>query len=871
MMITYFGPLVTLFILQNFILSQIISNSTDVVSPTLNENNATIAVPTIPQTCPVCPNLFSCTDDLKCNAFGHCSGNKCTCQPGWTGEACLQLSCGSPNSEPHQRKAREGNSCEGQCEPGFVGENCNVCTQDDVCKAGAFGSKQICNKQTVVWKDSANMYCEIDEITLNGFFPGKKNSYFARNITDGSTRASLFYDGVEQFNCRTSGCTQELDFEGKVTWKCEKSECRCIEGSEMCTGAGGILGKIFKNLEDSGASIAFPTEESADIVAKKNPAIFFLTHPDFVALLPNGVKLGPCRVGECVDPADRIYLDKSKKPSEFTTQAIASISFGCAVFLLCIIGFAFAFKKQHKLRKIPVPATRTGVSLSFNNISYSVNEKDILQGISGMASSGRLMAILGPSGAGKSTFLDILAGKNKSGTISGDILVNGKTMPANKLRSICGFVDQEDILISTLTVKETLQFSANLRLPEAYTKAEKEKIVDETLETLGLSHIANSYIGGNGVRGISGGEKRRVSIGVELVTSPSILFLDEPTSGLDSYNAMMVIKTLHDLANANGGKTIIFTIHQPRSDVYKLFDDVLILAKGSVMYIGEGKEAASSVAASGAPCPSDYNIADHLLDLAMAHSLADQPIGGVGIAMEPYVNVGGLYNRKKKSIENITDISFDSNPTSMDLHNNKHAGEHFTVSFLTQFQQLSIRSARVLYRQKTLLLAHVGVALLLGIIIGGFYFRITNTFAGFQNHLGSALIILALIGFSSISAIGVFTTERLIFLRERSNGFYGAFPFFLTKIIFDVVPLRILPAIVMGTVSFYMIQLNGDYFKFILPLILFSAQCGMYSLALASAIKDFGTATLVTSILQLFQMLMAGFLINACKKSIILQ
>ena len=128
-------------------------------------------------------------------------------------------------------------------------------------------------------------------------------------------------------------------------------------------------------------------------------------------------------------------------------------------------------------------------------------------------------------GAGKSTFLDILAGKKKSGLVSGDVLVNGVKMASDKFRKICGYVDQEDLLVSTMTVLETLLFSANLRLPESFKSSEKETIVEKTLSTLGLTHIANSKIGGNGVRGISGGEKRRVSIGVELVTSPSVLFL----------------------------------------------------------------------------------------------------------------------------------------------------------------------------------------------------------------------------------------------------------------------------------------------------------------------------------------------------------
>jgi ABC-type multidrug transport system ATPase subunit len=133
------------------------------------------------------------------------------------------------------------------------------------------------------------------------------------------------------------------------------------------------------------------------------------------------------------------------------------------------------------------------------------------------------------SGAGKSTFLDILSGHSKSGTVLGNILVDNVPVPIKKLRKIVGYVDQEDLLLPTLTVRETLMFSACVRLPECITYQEKMKRVEEVMESLGLSHVADEYVGGGGNRGISGGEKRRVSIGIELVTSPPVLLLDEPT------------------------------------------------------------------------------------------------------------------------------------------------------------------------------------------------------------------------------------------------------------------------------------------------------------------------------------------------------
>lgn len=173
----------------------------------------------------------------------------------------------------------------------------------------------------------------------------------------------------------------------------------------------------------------------------------------------------------------------------------------------------------------------TPATLSFVDLSYTLNGRTILDSITGSVSPGEIMAVIGASGAGKSTFLDLLAKKSKQGTVGGSILVNGKLVKDREYRRVVGFVDQEDTLMSTLTVYETVLYSALLRLPRAMSFEEKKVRVLETMQELGIYGIRDSRIGESGERSISGGEKRRVSIACELVTSPSILFLDEPTSG----------------------------------------------------------------------------------------------------------------------------------------------------------------------------------------------------------------------------------------------------------------------------------------------------------------------------------------------------
>lgn len=258
----------------------------------------------------------------------------------------------------------------------------------------------------------------------------------------------------------------------------------------------------------------------------------------------------------------------------------------------------------------------TPTSLIFENISYNVGKMNILNGVTGMVRPGEVMAIMGPSGSGKTTLLDILANRTKTGTVSGDIYVNGHSLSPSEYKRLIGYVDQEDVMIPTLTVYETILYSALLRLPRSMSNAAKKFRVMEVMQELGIDGIKDSKIGQAGDRSISGGERRRVAIACELVTSPSILFLDEPTSGLDAYNAYNVVESLVTLAR-DYNRTIVFTIHQPRSNIVTLFDHLVLLGKGHTVYSGPQPRVQSYFKSIGYPCPPGFNIADYLIDLTM--------------------------------------------------------------------------------------------------------------------------------------------------------------------------------------------------------------------------------------------------------------
>ncbi|KAK1576559.1 hypothetical protein Q3G72_014946 [Acer saccharum] len=236
--------------------------------------------------------------------------------------------------------------------------------------------------------------------------------------------------------------------------------------------------------------------------------------------------------------------------------------------------------------------------------------KKLVSGLSGYAEPDRIMAIMGPSGSGKSTLLDALAGRLSTNTLmTGNILLNGKKAPIDS-RDV-SYVTQDDYFLGTLSVREILTYSSHLRLPSKMTNNEIDEIVQETIVKMGLQDCAENKIGNWHLRGISTGEKRRLSIGVEILTQPKVLFLDEPTSGLDSASAFFVLLVLNSIAH--DGRIVVCSVHQPSGHLFDLFDDLLLLSNGETIYFGDAKLAVKFFAEAGFPCPTRRNPSDHFL------------------------------------------------------------------------------------------------------------------------------------------------------------------------------------------------------------------------------------------------------------------
>ena len=259
-----------------------------------------------------------------------------------------------------------------------------------------------------------------------------------------------------------------------------------------------------------------------------------------------------------------------------------------------------------------------GCRLVFRDVHYTVTNKNdgvtettLLKGVTGRAMPGEMVALMGASGAGKSTLLDVLAQRKNTGTIKGEITYNGST----EMKSFA-YVMQDNAHMGILTVRESIHYAAELRLSERMSKEAKAKRVQKIIDMLGLDGVANSILGTHQIRGVSGGQLKRVSIGVEIVNLPNLMFLDEPTTGLDSSISLEVMSAVRNLANQN--RTVICTIHQPSEDTFALFDSLLLLAEGRVIFFGPTSTVAEFFAQSPYKfeCKPGANPADFVVAVA---------------------------------------------------------------------------------------------------------------------------------------------------------------------------------------------------------------------------------------------------------------
>lgn len=356
----------------------------------------------------------------------------------------------------------------------------------------------------------------------------------------------------------------------------------------------------------------------------------------------------------------------------------------------------------------------------------------ILKDINGEFRGSELTAIVGPSGSGKSTLLNILSGFITS-DIRGSIKVNDKPRDLNSFRKRSTYIMQEQNLHSLLTLRETMNFSMKLKTGRAMNQQTRDKKIALILENLGLELHADTYVGN-----LSGGQQKRLSIALELVDDPLILFLDEPTTGLDSSSSTQCIQLLQKLAQ--DGKTIVCTIHTPSALLLKKFNHLYALADGNCIYQGSSSNIVPFLQELDLVCPETFNPADFLLEIAN--------------------NDYGLQNHRlsEKIQHGINDNYRQSSQTSITKSIKKlsiNCHREFTSSFMNQVIQLTARNMLFNRRDKSYMLTRVFVYISVALLVGVMYFKIGNEAKQIINIFKSIYILVAFLMYTSLYSLVV--------------------------------------------------------------------------------------------------------------------
>ncbi|XP_020694400.1 ABC transporter G family member 22 isoform X2 [Dendrobium catenatum] len=526
------------------------------------------------------------------------------------------------------------------------------------------------------------------------------------------------------------------------------------------------------------------------------------------------------------------------------------------------------------------------IYLKFSELKYKVilkgvtrsTEKDILNGITGSASPGEVLALMGPSGSGKTTLLSLLGGRINGSTVEGLITYNDESYTKSLKRRI-GFVTQDDVLFAHLTVRETLTYSALLRLPNSMSKQQKEERATNVIHELGLDRCQDTMIGGSFVRGVSGGERKRVCIGSEIIINPSLLFLDEPTSGLDSTTALRIIQVLHDIAEA--GKTVITTIHQPSSRLFHKFDKLILLGKGSMLYFGKASEAVVYFQSIGCSPLIAMNPAEFLLDLANGNindvsvpSELDDKVQTEKLGsdtkcdkltpkdvheylVEAYET--RVADREKKRL--LMPIPIADDLKAKVLSPNREWGASWRQQYSILFWR-GLKERRHDYMSWMRITQVITTAIILGLL---WWQSDGNTVKGLQDQAGLLFFIAVFWGFLPVfTAIFTFPQERAMLNKERAVDMYRLSAYFMARTTSDL-PLDLFLPIIFLLIVYFMAGLRQSpepFFLSMLTLFLSIVAAQGLGLAIGATLMDIKKATTVASVTVMTFMLAGGFFVK---------
>ncbi|XP_046632756.1 ATP-binding cassette sub-family G member 1-like [Daphnia pulicaria] len=506
------------------------------------------------------------------------------------------------------------------------------------------------------------------------------------------------------------------------------------------------------------------------------------------------------------------------------------------------------------------------LDLTFRDLSFTTgkgkNAKRILNQMSGAFKSGQLTVILGPSGAGKSSLMNILAGLKTSG-VEGQVYVNGVDRELKSFRKHSVYISQQDHLLTNLTVDEYMVSAAHLKLGNRVPINDKLLMIEHVMKTLGLTESRRTQIGC-----LSGGECKRLSIGLELLDNPDILFLDEPTSGLDSSASLQCVGLLREIARS--GRTVVATIHQPSSRLLDYFDHLYIVACGSCIYQGPIGSLVPYLQRANLNCPSYHNPADFVMDVACGE------YGDVLPRLVSGIENGRLIYQENSAsamamqspapvVESQMDDTKDVTVTLMGGGGSrKKEKPTYSAPFHTQVAVLLERTWRIIWRDKMLTKVRFFTHVFLGLLVGTMYWLGGNDAAVILNNASMLFFNLLVILFAStMPTVVTFPLERKVLVREHLNHWYSLKAYYIAKTIADI-PFQVLfPGIYVSIVYLMSSQpMSADRFAMLMGITISLALCGQGIGLLLGACFDIQVAVFLAPTGCIPFVLFAGFLVN---------
>lgn len=528
-------------------------------------------------------------------------------------------------------------------------------------------------------------------------------------------------------------------------------------------------------------------------------------------------------------------------------------------------------------------------SLSFRDLWYVKDEKYVLQGVSAYLKPGMLVCAMGPVDSGLSTLLQVLTGRQVGGSVSGDILLGGKP-PGPDYASLIGYVPMQDIHYADQTVFEAVKFSLDLRIPYSIPAMFAEFRTKAILKVLNLIHRADSFIGDANRRGLSGGEKRRLSIAVEFAAGHSLFFLDLPTNGLDSLSAMDLVDSARDLVNL--GKGIMMSLVQPAPELFNRFDYVLLMCKGVCTFFGPVSKAAAYFISLGYAKPSnglksDPDFLSEIMSDPKTHYTGCQVdqsefISEMSLKLNPKIELRG------GSAQNLADSYFNSvfyenvgtllwqDPSlrpkvsfeKKDSGLSKHfigLRLHYSKPFSTQLQLLLQRQYALMKRNKGELKSRLGRAFVLSILMGTVFLNLGRSEADARARLGVIFTSLTSFAMAAAQAIPQYFVSRSIFYQQRNAGYFRASAHFISEILTDF-PVSLLEAAIFA-IPFYALSglqgsviVSSQFWLFFLAMLEVNLAARAMVTLISTAMPSETIAQALATVTMIFFMLFSGYL-----------